>query len=348
MPLNERQIGELARRIDAHLTLAELVQLADEIGVNLGNIAPDGAVQTRAEILLKHLNAARPPRDRELLEAIAAKGLGQIAAALKHHADQLLAPTFYPPIARDAVLLGRIGFFGRHDLRKRVTDFINPSDFTAHVLIVQGNDPGGKTYSWEYLRHLSVNAGAVPLLLRLKDGHYEPRSLVHAVGQLLRLDLTTLPPLADEPQLMRMDALVTWFQGQLVALDRPYWLVIDDLNEPVVTPEVRACAYVLASTVERIKPANLWMALLGYNAPVTDREMRYCLRDVAAFPTADVLAQNFISLAALSRVPLIPTKAAEYAQLLFSKHQKIDHSAMEELTADAEGLGQKLLQGLQP
>lgn len=347
MPLSDRQIGDLARAIDAYLSLADLIQLADEIDIKLGNIAPDGSVQTRAEALLKYLNAARPPRDRELLEAISAKGPGQISTGLKNLANQLLTPTYHPPNARDALLLGRTGFFGRDDLRAGVTEFTNPSPFTSRVLIVQGNGPGGKTYTWEYLRHLAVEASAVPLLLRLKDGAYEPRSFVHAVGQLLRLNTLTLPQLADEPQLMRMNALVNWFQGELVDLKHAYWLVIDDLNEPDVTPEVRACAYALASTVERVKPNHLWMALLGYNDPITEREMRYCVRDVAAFPTADVLAKNFVSLAAVSQVPLIPTRATEYAQLLFSKYQTIDRTAMEELTAAAEGLGQKLLQGLQ-
>lgn len=347
MPLNERQISELSRAIDAQMSLPELILLANDIGVNLSNIAPDGSVQTRAEVLLKYLNTARPPRDRELLEAIL-EHFGSSRAALRCTVDQLMAPTFYPSDAHNALLLGRMGFFGRTGLRMGLRAFTQHSSFSSRVLIVEGSVPGGKSYTWKFLSHLAKQAGATPLLLSLKGINHEPRSFVREIALLLQLDLSTLPPLADEPKMMRMSALVNWFQGQLVDLRRPYWLVVDDLNEPDVIAEVRACAYALASVVERVKPDNLWMALLGYNDPITDRDMRLCVRDVAAFPTAEVLAKDFVSLAAVSAVPLNPAKAAEYAQLLFSKYQMIDHDAMEELTAAAEDLGQTLLQGLQP
>ena len=347
MPLNDRQIGDLARAIDTYLSLPALTQMASEIDVDLGNLAPNGSLETRAEALLKRINAERPPRDREFLELIARRPQGEIAAGLRSLAEQLLKPTYYPASARDAVLLGQTGFFGRDGLRQGAEAFTNSSTFTSRVLIVQGNTPGGKTYSWEYLRHLAVEAGAVPRQLRLKDEADDPRSVVEAVGRVLRLNLTTLPPLADNPQKTRINALLNWFQGELVGISPRYWLVIDDLNEPAVTPEVRACALALASIVERVKPDNLWMVLLGYNDVITDRDMRYCVRDLAAFPTADVFARNFVSLAAASNVPLSPAKATEYATLLFSKYGAIDRTAMEELTFAAEGLGHKLLQGQQ-
>lgn len=348
MPLSDRQIGELARAIDAYMTLPNLILLATEIEVNLGNIAPDGSVQTRAEVLLKHLNAARPPRDRELLEAIAAKDPGEIRAALQDLVNQLLAPTFHPSNAHDALLLGREGFFGRDALRARIKEFTNPTGYTSHVLFVQGSDPGGKTYSWKYLNHCARQAGAVPLQIRLKGRQYEPRSLVEAIGLLLNQDVSTLPRLADQPQLMRMDALVIWLQGKLADLKRPYWLVIDDLNEPDVTPEVRACAYALALAVETTKPDNLWIALLGYNDRIVDPDMRFCVVDTANFPTEQTLANDFVKLAAVSTVPLHPNKAAQIAKLFFSKYPRIDRDAMVEITHSAERLGEKLIQGLQP
>jgi hypothetical protein len=208
--------------------------------------------------------------------------------------------------------------------------------------------PGGKTYSWEYLRHLALEVGAVPQPLRLKDVAYEPRDLVYAVGQLLQLDVRALPRLADRPQHMRMNVLLTWFQGQLADVKRPYWLVVDDLNEPSVSREIRACVYRMAKIVEQIKPNNLWVALLGYNEQITDREMRDCVRDLAAFPTPTMFANDFVRLAHSSPAPLTKSKAESYAKLLFSKYRVVDRTAMEDLTRAAEGLGQKLLQGLQP
>jgi hypothetical protein len=347
VPLNDKQISHLARSIDDSMDLPRLIQLADEIDVRLDSIAPNGSVQTRAEVLLKTVNADRPPRDRDLLESIVRNG--HVTAALRTLANQLLKPTYQPPSdMHDAILLGRIGFFGRGGLRRGLREFTNPSHFTSHVLIVQGAETGGRTYSWEYLRHLASQAGSVPRQLRLTGATYAPRNLMFAVGQLLRLDLAQFPPLADEPQEMRMSALLNWFQGQLAGLEREYWLVIDDINEAEVTPEVRACAYAIALIVERVKPDKLWIALLGYNDVITDPEMRHCIRDQAVFPTVDMLARNFVSLAAASPLPLQAAKATEYASLLFSKHAKLDRAAMEDLTQSAEGLGQKLLLGMQP
>ncbi len=195
MPLNDKQIAQLARSIDDSMDLPRLILLADEIDVRLDSIAPSGSVQTRAEILLKTINADRPPRDRDLLETIVRNG--HVTAALRALANQLLKPTYQPPNdVHDAILLGKIGFFGRGGLRQGLREFTNPSPFTSHVLIVQGAEPGGRTYSWEYLRHLAAQAGSVALQLRLTGANYRPRDLVSAAGQLLRLDLAKAPALA--------------------------------------------------------------------------------------------------------------------------------------------------------
>jgi hypothetical protein len=87
--------------------------------------------------------------------------------------------------------------------------------------------------------------------------------------------------------------------------------------------------------------------LLGYNDPITESDMRHHIRDVATFPTIEMFADDFVNLAKWSELALEKAKAIDYAQILFSKHSVIDRCAMEALTAEAEMLGQKLLQGQQ-
>src|SRR5258707_755915 len=103
MPLSDSQINQLARAIvNAQVGIPKLTRLADQIDFSLDSIAPNGSLLARAEALLKAVNAARPPRDRELLEIIQ-KG-GGISVGLKDLVGQLLTPGYQPPdSARDAV-----------------------------------------------------------------------------------------------------------------------------------------------------------------------------------------------------------------------------------------------------
>jgi hypothetical protein len=349
MPLTDRQISEFARVIDSKMSLPGLVQLADEIGVDLNNLAPDGSVKTRAEAFLKAINSERRPRDRELLDLIVRKGDNEISPTIKNSAAELLKPSYFPPAdPHAAALLGRTGFFGRDPLRQRVREFTNHSDYTTRVLIVRGAKPGGKTYSWEFLRHLATVAGAEPMRLRLKKSEtHTPRELVERVAQLLGLDVSTIPKLADNPQNMRMGALRDWFQRQLVKLDRSYWLIIDDLNDEKILPEARLCAYMLAEVVEEKKPDKLWIALLGYNEPITNNDMRWRAEDDATFPTAAMLARHFVALAP-EGMQLSFDEALGYANLLYPDTGELDSEAMSGRTSSAEKMAEKLRLGLRP
>ena len=122
----------------------------------------------RAVAFIKHLNGLLPPRDGELLEMVRTRG----NARLKTIAAQLMAPTYISPTndPHDAIILGRTAFIARLDLRSRIRDFttgVNP--FTTRVAVVRGNSPGGKSYTWEFLRHLAfASVGAQPFRHRLK------------------------------------------------------------------------------------------------------------------------------------------------------------------------------------
>lgn len=266
-------------------------------------------------------------------------------------AADLLRPGFLSPTVNplDAIVLGETAFIDRAPLRTRLKKFINPSLYTTRVLIVRGEEPCGKSYSWQFLQHLAFSSvGAQARRLQLKKTNYTPRQFLEQAWYLLRLDRATLPALADSPQLAKIDPLINAFKGQLDTLSKRYWLVIDDLNEPNVTPEIRETAYAMASAVEEEKPENLWIALLGYNEPVAGENLMRAAIDDAEFPTANLVANHLEMVAQLSGNTLATARAREIANLLFKQYPKLNRDAMSELRLKVEQMGEKLRQGLQP
>ncbi len=164
MPLTTLQITELAKAFHEEWDLPTLTLFASRLDVNLINIAPDGSLKERAIKFIIYLRDFLPPRDNELLEKLRVDG----NARLKAIANAMLTPWYFPTgDPHDAIVLGRIAFVNRTDLRQVLRDFTNPSHHTTHVLIVRGDQPGGKSYSWEFIRHLAASSGcAVSQLLR--------------------------------------------------------------------------------------------------------------------------------------------------------------------------------------
>jgi hypothetical protein len=346
MPLTGPEVNRLVDELYTNSDDPTLQLIASDLGINLPNLAPMGTFKERAFTLISHLNGLLPPRDRELLTKIVARG----NAALRAVANDLLRPTFISESddPHDAVLLGKVAFIARNELRQVLREFTNPSPFTTRVLVVRGKQPGGKSYSWEFLRHLafqSVNAQAV----RLRPRNIEtPRELLRQALVLLGLDASTLPVLNDDPQLARIDALMVSFKGQIPNLVKRFWLVIDELNDLAVKPVIRETAFAMAQAVEELRPQNLWLALLGYNEEITDPELRHVAQDDAAFPSLSLVAKYLQIVAARSPRVLKEERATEIATLLYSKYPMLDKVAMTQLTTSLELMGAKLAKGEQP
>lgn len=344
--LTLQQIDEIADAL-SYLDFVSLATIAAGLlNFPVSNIAGQGNLKDQAYRFVKYMNECRPPRDRELLQALAQHP----NSALQHLADGLLKPAFFPSTgpACDAILLGKLAFVDRQDLRSALQDFINPSLYTTHVLIVRGEQPGGKSYSWHFLQHLSFNAGATALRLRLRNTDYTPKQIFEEIGRLLRFDLSSLLPMTDDPQLSRIDPLVNWFKGQIVTMEKPYWLVIDDLNEPNITKPIQEAVYAITCAVEETKPQNLWLALLGYNDPIIDPELFYIAQDDARFPDAACVADHFQRIANASPQALTLARAHEIADLVFAKFAEIDRENMPKITLHIQEIGEKLRLGQQP
>ena len=299
MPLTGTDVARLAGTLDAQLDLPGLQLLAADLGITLAGVTGGGTIKMQALELISHLNGSMPPRDRELLEKLR----NHPNAEMKRVAADLLAPTFLSPTGdpHDAVLLGKLAFVARPELRRVIREFTSPTPNSTRVLVVRGEHPGGKSYSFEFLRHLAFSAvGAQAIRVRAL-GIDSPRELLRRALLQLGLSTATLVDPTDAPQPARaVEALMPSFSGELLKLNARFWLAIDDLNDEKVTRELRESALAMAKSVEELKSQYLWVALLGYNDPITDNELRHIAIEDAEFPS-EVVAAEFLEIVAQLR-----------------------------------------------
>lgn len=348
MPLTSHQINGLADAIQANWDFSGFTMFAkDYWELDPGNLAPNAGLKVQARTFINELNSRPQPGDRDLLVKLRDhSGVPALADIAKNLLDPpYLSPTQDP---HDAILLGREAFVDRGLLRDNLREFTNPSPITTRVLVIRGDGPCGKSYSWSFLRYLAkTTLGADGTLVRLAEvGFTEPRELMEDVFLRLGLDLDRLPRLPDNPQLARtIRPLVSAFIGQARRLADRYWLVIDDINDRKVRPEIRDTAYAIARSVEQEKPTNLWVVLIGYNTAITDEDLRWIKQDDARFPDAELLAQHFQSVATAGGRPITPEKARGYADVILGAVSELTKAAMISLTPIIESVDHSLRHG---
>ena len=131
----------------------------------------------------------------------------------------------------------------------------------------------------------------------------------------------------------------------MTKLEKYYWLVIDDLNDPDVTPSIRETAYAIACAVEVSRPERLWVALLGYNAETAAGDLRWAAAEDASFPTVSHLSEHFRAMSCTSPNPITLECAREHAERLVARYPVLDKEAMIRLTFDIEQKSRELLSG---
>jgi hypothetical protein len=350
MPLTSHQIDRLAAAIAAHWAFSGFTMFAkDYWELDPGNLAPNQPLKVQARTFISDLNSRLPPGDRDLLVKLRDhSGVPALAAVAKI----LLEPPYLSPTEdpHDAILLGRAPFVDRAVLRDHLREFTNPTANTTHVLIIRGDGPCGKTYSWSFLRHLAkTTLGAEATRVQLAEMEFtEPEEFVTDIFLRLGLDpdRLRLPALLDKPQPARTTkSLVSAFIGQARRLQDRYWLVIDDINDEKVIPEICDAAYAIARSVEHEQPANLWVVLIGYNEPINDEELSWIKQDDARFPNAELLAKHFEFIAATVGCPITPEKARGHADDILGTVSKPTKAEMISLTKIIESVGERLRLG---
>lgn len=349
--LTGAQVSWLANEIHEEWTAEIFGMFAhDELDVDVSKLAGRDLKEQVVE-LVRELTRPVPTRDGELLEKLQAAGNSRLREAAK----TLLRLEYFSPTSdpHDAILLGEDAFVDRSKLREKLRTFTNPSRYTTRVLIIRGDEPCGKSYSWNFLRHLSTasTAGAKAVHVRLASlavPDLTPRQLFEYLFLTLDLSLSALPPMLDDPQRARVEPLVGAFMGQIRKLRERYWLVIDDINDRGITPEIRETVFAIAANVQDDRTENLWVFLLGYNPLISDEKLRRVVQDDAQFPDAELVAQHFKLIADSNGPPLPLEEARIYATVAFKKFPVLNKAAMISLTGVIEDMGEKLKAGKRP
>jgi hypothetical protein len=354
MPLIQEQIEELAEAIHGNWDLEKLGLFTSLLEYNLKNEVTTGSVKFRALKFISDMNSRQPPHDHQMLGKLANLTDPLLQnEELQTLAKNLLEPPFISTNGNDpyyAIVLGKPAFLDRKYLRDEIPEFTNPGKDTTRVLIVRGEKPGGKSHTYFFLQHLAFNvAGARFHSINLVDSKPDPRQLFKDVGSELRFDLSdnVFPKIKDDPQEAKLQSYGSWLGGQIDTLQEPHWLVIDDLNHPEVTEPAREAAYELAKQAE-IKKGNLWVALLGYNKPITDDKLEYIAEDEARFPNRESIIEYFCLLSNRGGLNVEKIEAGTWIDLLCNNMASLDKEGMKNLKKKIEKLGKRLLKGKKP
>ena len=137
--------------------------------------------------------------------------------------------------------------------------------------------------------------------------------------------------------------LATWFHGKMASITKPVWLIIDDLNGTKPTYETLELIEHLAILVERHKPDNLWLVLVGFGRQITDETARFMLEEEAFAPARADVRRFFESLGACYSQTLPPAHLDKYVDTAFkSIVPPLDHQTLQELARNIERISDKV------
>lgn len=161
-------------------------------------------------------------------------------------------------------LVGEQIFINRTKLRAHLKDLLSAS--RSRVLVVTGDRPCGKSYTWFYVRQRELLGEAEPVLIDLKDWTepVSPVDLMSSIALQLRLPEPVIDQYAQGAAQARR--LRDWLVGQLRPQeDSGRWLLVfDSLDHVAQRDETLQLIELLAgAAITQVLP-GLRMILLGY------------------------------------------------------------------------------------
>jgi Effector-associated domain 1 len=162
-------------------------------------------------------------------------------------------------------LVGQQPFIDRTVLHKHLEDLI--SDSASRVLVITGERPCGKSYTWFYVRQPELLGGITPVLVDLSEWA-DPSHPVEVMSSIaLQLGLTE-PTIDEHAQgAAQAQRLRDWLVGQLQPLEhggRRWLLVFDSLDHPAQRDDTLQLIEFVAGAAIRQRVAGLRVILLGY------------------------------------------------------------------------------------
>ena len=161
-------------------------------------------------------------------------------------------------------LAGQRPFIDRNVLRTHLKDLL--SDSPRRVLLITGDRPCGKSYTWFYVRQPGLLDGMIPVLVDLSE--FAEASAPMDVMSSIARQLALPPPTVDEYAQGAAQAryLRDWLVGQLLPRngDGRWLLVFDSLDHAAQRDETLQLLEFLAGAAIRERLSGLRVILLGY------------------------------------------------------------------------------------
>ena len=203
--------------------------------------------------------------------------------------DRAETPTPDLPAA-DPYLIGRQPFIDRNVLRMHLKDLL--SDSESRVLMITGERPCGKSYTWRYVNQPALLGGVIPVLVDLADSRepLSPLDIMSSIALQLGLPEPTIDRYAQETAQARR--LRDWLVGQLQQ-DNPdgRWLMVfDSLDHIGQREETLQLIEFLAGAAIRQRLTGLRVILLGY----TDRLLLEPMESVLIEEIQDIGAPELL------------------------------------------------------
>lgn len=283
LPLQDPDAKELLKVVlEVYFKVDRIEVFAQSAGVNMAAIAWQNSAEDIWPELLTEASMAG--RLRALVQLVADhpssaayRSLFERLLAAATPAAGGIAPHLLPLVGH-----GRRPFIDRDDLRSRVMDLLTG---TSRVLVVNGPERSGKSYSWYLISHLADRLGSfTPYPVDLSSWAGPPAGPVDVMREivsLLRLTMPAYDSSAQEDTLAR--TLSTWFVGQIRPETKPCWLVFDGLNASTTTDAALRLIESIAVAAERAAAGELRVILIAHARPLPDEIDPYALRDTTAF-----------------------------------------------------------------
>ncbi|WP_344467238.1 hypothetical protein [Kitasatospora kazusensis] len=168
---------------------------------------------------------------------------------------------------------GHTAFIDRQDLRRTLQQFVDSTD--KIVLIVDGEQDTGRSYTYELIRYLGQFKGFRPVVVPLGVAT-TAENVLQLLSRLLRADLNGIPGRHSDSFLLA--GAVDVFNRAVACSERP-WLVFDDCDKLDQNSDVWDFIGNLAEVIyQNVSPYYVIprLVLLGYQGD--GRSMPYPLR----------------------------------------------------------------------
>ncbi|MFF5125539.1 hypothetical protein ACFY41_01170 [Streptomyces syringium] len=175
---------------------------------------------------------------------------------------------------------GAEAFIDRQQLRRTLREFVE--DPEKRVLLVDGEQGSGRSYTYNLIRHVGQHCGFRPArvtLSRTATADKVIRRLAEFVADP-RSGISPLNPTELNDLLPSIDDAAHWVISRATAADDHFWLVLDECDELDVNSDVWDCIGQLALAIYEHTAVSgdesPRMVLLGYGP--TMRQLPYELR----------------------------------------------------------------------